>query len=189
MAKRIKLGLVILLSLGIFTGVSSAIKTSKVKEISNTTDPSYATGSLVIWGLVEMWIVLIVCTVPQVWPLVRDVTHKAKTTISGSRNFGSHTPKSNTYGSNYHNGVAYSPSGVPDYGLRGGDTKTSKQRGYVEHSSSFLPSPSENDTTALRGDCIMMTHEYKVEKDMSSQSVRERGGSSSSDDVEAHPRG
>ena len=70
-AVRLKVGLCFLLGLGWFTAVCSALKTYEVKAVENTEDPTWYLAALLLWGLAEMWVILIASSVPPLWPLMK----------------------------------------------------------------------------------------------------------------------
>lgn len=164
---RIKIGLCVLLGLSMFTGVCAAIKISKLPTIGNTTDPTYEIAQLLVWGLVEMWVVIIVALVPPTYPLVKSI-------VEGTRSTN-----------------AYS-HGKPDYfdhdgfsnGLRGDKKSVMKGRGYVDQSLQSYP--EESSTTNLPDNCIMMKQEVYSQKDTTHL---ERGHASNSSESEVEFRG
>ena len=51
MSIRLKILVSVLLGLGVFSGVTAAIKTTKLPGIQASADPTYAIAPLVIWGM------------------------------------------------------------------------------------------------------------------------------------------
>ncbi|KXL41908.1 hypothetical protein M433DRAFT_339467 [Acidomyces richmondensis BFW] len=76
-----KLGLSILMGLGVVACACSAVKTYKLSALSNTSDVTYYVGQLDIWNTTEMWIVLIVACIPPIRALLRQILHKAVSTV------------------------------------------------------------------------------------------------------------
>ncbi|KAI9651517.1 MAG: hypothetical protein M1831_000791 [Alyxoria varia] len=70
MNKRLKIGVISLMSLGIFASIASILRTASTRKLEGE-DPSFSTGTLFLWGIVEEWVLVIVLNIPPVWPLVR----------------------------------------------------------------------------------------------------------------------
>ncbi|KAL8831342.1 MAG: hypothetical protein Q9170_005335 [Blastenia crenularia] len=66
------------MGLGVFTAVASLVKTSQFSRLRATQDATYAKAPLVIWGIVEMWVVLIASSVAPLWPLLRPSVSQLK---------------------------------------------------------------------------------------------------------------
>ncbi|KAI9719175.1 MAG: hypothetical protein M1828_006268 [Chrysothrix sp. TS-e1954] len=78
---RLKVLLCTLMGLGVFTAVCSVVRTVKLKVVTGSKDPTYDAASLVIWGTVEDWIILIVSSVPAIWPCVQKILRLVNTSI------------------------------------------------------------------------------------------------------------
>ncbi|CAK7226338.1 hypothetical protein SEUCBS140593_006208 [Sporothrix eucalyptigena] len=70
MNRKEKLGVLFAMSMGVFAGVASLIKVSKVGSLTNS-DPS-DTVQLVIWGVAESAITIIAASIPILRALLRD---------------------------------------------------------------------------------------------------------------------
>ncbi|KAL9090098.1 MAG: hypothetical protein Q9159_002163 [Coniocarpon cinnabarinum] len=57
MARKLKLGICVLLGVGFFTCVCSIMKTYSYKSFSSITDTTYDIAPLQLWGVAEMWVV------------------------------------------------------------------------------------------------------------------------------------
>ncbi|KAI9725332.1 MAG: hypothetical protein M1828_003348 [Chrysothrix sp. TS-e1954] len=71
MAFRIKLGLSILMSLGLVAAVCGIMRTVLIPLAYSSRDESYDSGPEVIWIWTEMWLVLILSCIPPLWPLFK----------------------------------------------------------------------------------------------------------------------
>ena len=71
MAFRVKVGLCVLMGLGIVAAVCGIMRTVLIPLAYSSNDPTYDSGPEVIWVWTEMWLVLIVSCVPPLWPLLR----------------------------------------------------------------------------------------------------------------------
>ncbi|KAL8958950.1 MAG: hypothetical protein Q9183_005732 [Haloplaca sp. 2 TL-2023] len=66
-----KIGLSLLLSAGIFAGISAAVKTSKIPiTVRGQTDITWLTIELLMWGGIEMNVIIIAACIPTLRPLV-----------------------------------------------------------------------------------------------------------------------
>ncbi|KAL4783632.1 hypothetical protein BJX76DRAFT_357780 [Aspergillus varians] len=70
---RLKLTISILMGLGLVTGVCSLIKTIEFGRLRAVKDATYAIAPLMIYGMTEMWVVLIASSGAPLWPLARHV--------------------------------------------------------------------------------------------------------------------
>ncbi|KAJ5139394.1 uncharacterized protein N7515_004242 [Penicillium bovifimosum] len=74
---RIKIGLIILLSLGVFAMVASIIKTTKLNSVPSITNMGAAGGiELIRWGYIENVIIIITSSIPCIRPLVISSVRK-----------------------------------------------------------------------------------------------------------------
>nr|UZP47900.1 putative integral membrane protein [Cladonia uncialis subsp. uncialis] len=64
-----KIGLCILLSLGLLAGIASIVKTVELQTIRAEADFTWATYELFIWASIESWLVIICGSIPAVKPL------------------------------------------------------------------------------------------------------------------------
>ena len=105
---KLKLTLCVLMGLGVFTAACSLVKTVQFNRIQATTDttrknpplhaffererlatdplPVDEIAPLMIWGVTEMWVVLIASSVAPLWPLLRQSAshlNRRKLTTSG----------------------------------------------------------------------------------------------------------
>ena len=71
----IKFYLSIVMGLGLIATAMSFVKLHLLDDLvkHTPTDPMYSMPVLVIWGWVELWLVLIALSVPPIWPLVEPV--------------------------------------------------------------------------------------------------------------------
>ncbi|KAL9055446.1 MAG: hypothetical protein Q9162_003544 [Coniocarpon cinnabarinum] len=88
MRLRLKLGLCILMGIGLFTAICSIVKTCQFKRVEATQDPTWAITPLILWGISEMWVILITASVAPLWPLIRQVAERIDT-FSSHYNFSS----------------------------------------------------------------------------------------------------
>ena len=72
MRLRIKIGICVLLGLGVFTSVCGAIKTYYIHLILSTEDPTYDFSPLLIWITTEMWLTIIISSIPPLWRLSKQ---------------------------------------------------------------------------------------------------------------------
>ena len=72
-APRIKFLVTLLMGLGIFSTVCSALRTYQLEVLPKSTDYTYDTGPLYYWAPAELWTILIAGSMPPLWPLVQYV--------------------------------------------------------------------------------------------------------------------
>ncbi|RAK99750.1 uncharacterized protein BO80DRAFT_446088 [Aspergillus ibericus CBS 121593] len=68
---KLKLIISILMGLGVVTAVCSLIKTIEFGRLEAVKDSTYEIAPLMIYGMTEMWVVLIASSAAPLWPLVR----------------------------------------------------------------------------------------------------------------------
>lgn len=71
MKLRRKIGLMLVLGLGIFSMVATIIKTVQIKSLRSRSDYTYATVWLVIWTSVEQYVIMIAASIPIIMPALR----------------------------------------------------------------------------------------------------------------------
>ncbi|KAJ5101265.1 hypothetical protein NUU61_003487 [Penicillium alfredii] len=90
---RVKVGLCVLMGLGVIACVCSIVKTTYLQVLSETHDPTYYIAQLITWNETEMWVVLIVGCIPPIRPLLMVVFHKV---VSTARSATGRTDKNRT---------------------------------------------------------------------------------------------
>jgi len=90
MSWRLKLGLFALTGGGMVVGAAAILKTMYIAVITVTDDIMYAFADLVIWLNVELWLVLILSSIPPLRPLFISMYRKTTTVVS-SKNMSSGT--------------------------------------------------------------------------------------------------
>ncbi|MCJ1309425.1 hypothetical protein MMC25_003084 [Agyrium rufum] len=85
LSKNKKIGLAILLGCGSFSGVSAAIKTSKLPTLSARSDFTSITVTLLIWTGAEIFVTIVAACVPTLRPLFIDVAHSLGVSMRSSR--------------------------------------------------------------------------------------------------------
>ena len=85
---RMKIGLCLLMGFGVVAGACAIIRTSELHVLSNTAAISFGVLPLTASAMTEMWITMIVASIPPSRPVikffankVKDATYKTKTII------------------------------------------------------------------------------------------------------------
>ena len=94
-----RVGLSILLAMGVFAGVCAAIKTSKLGGLSARSDFTWVTVTLLIWNGNEIMVIIIAACIPTLRPLFLDVMHRLKSILSKtqSKKLSSGTTEQGSY--------------------------------------------------------------------------------------------
>lgn len=92
MALRVKIGLCVLMALGVLAGVCGIMRAVTVQDGYNSTDPTYEGATTILWVWTEMWLVIIASSVPPLWPLIKRVVHKLQSSLTSTRSSGSRRP-------------------------------------------------------------------------------------------------
>lgn len=71
------------MGLGVIASAFSFVKLGPIDELvkHTPTDPTWSVAIVVIWGQVELWIVLIALSIPPIWPLVKPFFHEVSTRL------------------------------------------------------------------------------------------------------------
>ena len=97
-----KVGVAIILGLGVFAGICAAIKTSQLGGLSARSDFTSVTVTLLVWNGNEILVIIIAACIPTLRPLFLDVvgrfksivlTDKSKPSSSGTTEQGSYQLK------------------------------------------------------------------------------------------------
>ncbi|GAB1197826.1 hypothetical protein BDV32DRAFT_136701 [Aspergillus pseudonomiae] len=89
---RVKLGLIVLLSLGLVAMVASIVKTTKLDQLPSITNLGASGGiELIRWGYVETAVIIITSSIPCIRPLVMSSVKKFSS-HSFSRSYELHNP-------------------------------------------------------------------------------------------------
>ncbi|KAJ5289221.1 hypothetical protein N7478_002251 [Penicillium angulare] len=91
--RRVKIGLCVLMGLGVAACVCAIVKTTTLRVIAETEDVTYYMAQLIILNETEKWVVFIVGCIPPIRPLLMIVFHRlltsAKSTL-GQTNTNQH---------------------------------------------------------------------------------------------------
>lgn len=95
---RKKIGICVLLGLGIFAGVCASIKTSYLVNLSSRGDPTWATYDLYIWACTEILLTIVCGSVPAVKPLYdRYISQKSVRSYGSSYEAGTQMGTKKSY--------------------------------------------------------------------------------------------
>lgn len=81
MKRRRKIGLILVMGLGIFSMVATIIKVVQIKSLAARSDYTYATARLIIWTSIEQYVIMIAASIPIIVPAFRWIGEK----LSGYR--------------------------------------------------------------------------------------------------------
>ncbi|MCJ1318994.1 hypothetical protein MMC15_004326 [Xylographa vitiligo] len=169
---RLKVILCFLMGLGVFTAICSLVKTAQFNRLEISPDATYEIAPLMIWGMTEMWVVLIASSVAPLWPLLR---------LSASRLTQHHRSDHSLF-----SGPVFSSARrkFTNHSSRDDDA-TGRGAGGVTHSDAFrkLGSRNTSQEAMVTADGIKMTHDITV----SHEPVGGSGGESP--EGFGHPRG
>ncbi|KAL6713802.1 hypothetical protein ACLMJK_008294 [Lecanora helva] len=82
MKKKYKIRICCLLSLGVFAAVCAIIKTYYLHEHNHLDDATYGQTNLLVWTVLEQWVIIICANIPCVQPIIVAMFHKVKSTYS-----------------------------------------------------------------------------------------------------------
>ncbi|KAI1208438.1 uncharacterized protein F4807DRAFT_431339 [Annulohypoxylon truncatum] len=89
MQMRLKIGMIILMGLGVLTGICAIVKSVEFASLfSNTKNSNYAQATIFIWTVVQQYIVIIASSVPYCLCLFRKQGNR---TIGSSNQTGAYT--------------------------------------------------------------------------------------------------
>ncbi|KAH8901087.1 hypothetical protein GQ53DRAFT_835043 [Thozetella sp. PMI_491] len=71
-----KVGLVIAMSLGIFSGITACIKTAYLPDLGRWTDLTFSTPDLLMWAAAETMVIIIGASLPFLRKLIREIFFK-----------------------------------------------------------------------------------------------------------------
>ncbi|OOQ84700.1 hypothetical protein PEBR_29028 [Penicillium brasilianum] len=81
---RVKIGLCVLMGLGVIACACSIIKTTYLRVLSETDDVTYYLALLSTWNETEKWVVLIVGSIPPIRPLLVIIFRRLLSTVKSS---------------------------------------------------------------------------------------------------------
>ncbi|MCJ1417264.1 hypothetical protein MMC32_003606 [Xylographa parallela] len=149
---RLKIILCFLMGLGVFTAICSLVKTAQFNRLEISPDATYEIAPLMIWGMTEMWIVLIASSVAPLWPLLR---------LSASRLTQHHRSTDHSLFS----GPVFSRRKFTGHSSRDDDDNGSRPTGGITaHGDAFrkLGSRNTSQEAMVTADGIKMTHDITV---------------------------
>ncbi|KAI9710564.1 MAG: hypothetical protein M1820_002700 [Bogoriella megaspora] len=85
MTWKMKLGLISLFLGGTVAGIAAAIKTSKIVTLGSQEDETFVISGLIYWTTAEMWLIIIMGSIPPLRPLLTKVFRKVDSTIHNTR--------------------------------------------------------------------------------------------------------
>ncbi|KAK3641027.1 hypothetical protein LTR56_008415 [Elasticomyces elasticus] len=100
---KIKIGLCALTGGGIIACAMATLKTIYIAVINTTSDVTAAFTKLVLWAFIELWLILIISSIPPLRPLFVNIFYKTSTFLSHS-------------GQSIASGLADRESGLPSHG-------------------------------------------------------------------------
>ncbi|MCJ1435580.1 hypothetical protein MMC27_004954 [Xylographa pallens] len=138
------------MGLGVFTAICSLVKTAQFNRLEISPDATYEIAPLMIWGMTEMWIVLIASSVAPLWPLLR---------LSASRLTQHHRSTDHSLFS----GPVFSRRKFTAHSSRDDDDGRPTGGG-AAHSDAFrkLGSRNTSQEAMVTADGIKMTHDITV---------------------------
>ncbi|KAJ5931120.1 hypothetical protein N7466_006613 [Penicillium verhagenii] len=99
--RRVKIGLCVLMGLGVAACVCAIVKTITLQVLAETEDVTYYMAQLVILNETEKWVVFIVGCIPPIRPLLMIVFHSlltsAKSTLGQTTNHHGRSTELHTY--------------------------------------------------------------------------------------------
>ena len=85
LSRQKKVGLAVILGMGVFAGICAAIKTSKLGGLSARSDFTWVTVTLLIWNGNEIMAIIIAACIPTLRPLFLDVVHRFRSVVSKTK--------------------------------------------------------------------------------------------------------
>ncbi|KAI9652253.1 MAG: hypothetical protein M1831_007101 [Alyxoria varia] len=116
MSRPLKLAISAILGLGAFMGVCAIMKALQLNALANSADSTYDYYGLICWSNTEMWVTIIIPSIPPLWPLFRK-TWQGLLVKMGVRGIPSHGPYKESHELRHHadsrsdrqNGKAFAP--------------------------------------------------------------------------------
>ncbi|CRG84247.1 dihydroxyacetone kinase [Talaromyces islandicus] len=108
---QVKLGLIVLLGLGLFAMVASVIKTVQIHVLASaSSDPTMATVNLERWLYIETYLVIITTSIPCIRPLIRS--------FNRSREYSYGTRSNNLYNNTHELSSPYVENSTSSFRTR-----------------------------------------------------------------------
>ncbi|KAJ5633418.1 hypothetical protein N7490_009757 [Penicillium lividum] len=82
--RRVKIGLCVLMGLGVAACVCAIVKTTTLQVLAETDDVTYYMAQLVILNETEKWVVFIVGCIPPIRPLLMIIFHRLLTSVKST---------------------------------------------------------------------------------------------------------
>ena len=94
LAPHVKWGVCAVMSLGLVACAVACVKTWDLMFVYQTTQLTYELYCILTWSYVEMWVVIITCSIPPLWPLVKRVVTSSRAGYNSAKGWVSSSSQS-----------------------------------------------------------------------------------------------